>query len=576
MPVNNNDVADMFNRVADLLEIKGDNPFRIRSYRNAARTIENLPQNITEMISRKKDPSELPGIGKDLAGKIKTILKTGNLPLLEELRRELPKGLEGLIKIPTLGPKRVHILYSKLKITNIEQLRKAAENCEIRKLDGFGEKIEKTIIEEIQYIRQRGPERTKLVVAEQIAASLTEYLKNQKSISRIEAAGSYRRCRETVRDLDILVGCGQGSKVMDRFVNYPEVQKVVSNGKTRSTVIMRTGFQVDLRVVSQKSYGAAMCYFTGSKEHNIAIRKMALKKNLKINEYGVFEDNKQLAGATEQEVYEQLGLGFIEPELRENRGEIEAAAKNRLPKLINLEDIRGDLHMHTTYTDGNAAIEQMAEAAKKKGYEYIAITDHSQRVTVAHGLKPKQLRRQIEEIDKANEKVKGIVILKSIEVDILRDGSLDMPDEVLEELDLTVCAIHSNFNLPADKQTERIIKAMNNPYFTILSHPTGRMLNARRAYQLNMEKVMSAAKRLGRFLELNAHPYRLDLNDIHCKMAKDTGVKVVISTDAHSTAGLDYMRFGIGQARRGWLETGDVINSYPLEKLMKLLAKNRR
>jgi len=361
--------------------------------------------------------------------------------------------------------------------------------------------------------------------------------------------------------------------VMDRFVEYDDVDRVIAKGDTRSTVVLRSGLQVDLRVVQQVSYGAALMYFTGSKQHNIALRTIALRKKLKINEYGIFKGSKRVAGGTEEEVYAKIGLPYIEPELREDRGEVEAAQKGKLPKLVILEDIRGDLHVHTNRTDGHDTIEELVTAAKKHGYDYIAITDHSRRVTVAHGLKPEQLREQIKEIDKINGKLKGFTVLKATEVDILADGSLDLPDDVLKELDLTVCSVHSKFNLSLAEQTKRICRAMENPLFNILAHPTGRLINEREPYQVDMKEIMKAARDNGCILEVNAHPDRLDLNDTHCRMAKEMGVKVVLSTDTHRLNDLDFMRFGVGQARRGWLEADDVINTRSVRELRKFLKR---
>jgi DNA polymerase (family X) len=412
-----------------------------------------------------------------------------------------------------------------------------------------------------------------LVVAEQVAGPLVEYLKQTPGVNDVVIAGSYRRQKETVADLDILATCRKNSKIMERFVGYEDVQRIVSQGDTRSTVLLRSDFQVDLRVVPQISYGAALMYFTGSKEHNIAIRKIGLAKKLKINEYGVFRGEKRVAGRTENEMYAKVGLPFIEPELREDRGEIDAARKGKLPKLLQLQDIRGDLHVHTKRTDGHDTVEELVEAARKRGYDYIAITDHSRHVTVARGLKPEQVREQTREIDEINKKLKGFTVLKATEVDILEDGSLDLPDEVLQELDLTVCSVHYKFNLSLQQQTDRILKAMENPHFKILAHPTGRLIGQREPYQVDMEEVMKAAKQKGCVLEVNAHPERLDLNDIHCKMAKDMGVKLVVSTDTHRLADLGYMRFGVGQARRGWLEPDDVVNTKGVKELRKLLKR---
>lgn len=576
MPIHNSDIEEILDTVANLLEIKGENPFRVRAYRNAARTIQGLSQSVAEMVHTGQDLSELPGVGKDLAGKIAEIVETGTLLLLKELQGELPAGLTDLMKVSGLGPKRVAILYKELGITTLTDLAQAAEQGRIQALGGFGKKTEQRILEDTAKLQQTQAKRISLVVAEQVAGPLVEYLQQTPGAQDVIVAGSYRRQKETVADLDILATCGKGSKVMDRFVGYEDVRQVVSQGQTRSTVILRTGVQVDLRVVPQASYGAALMYFTGSKEHNIAVRKIGLAKKLKINEYGAFRGDKRVAGRTEEEMYAKIGLPYIEPELREDRGEIEAARKGKLPQLLEVRDIRGDLHVHTKRTDGHDTIEELVEAARRHGYDYLAITDHSKHVTVAHGLKPEQVHEQVREIDKINKKLKGFTVLKSTEVDILEDGSLDLPDEVLQELDLTVCSVHYKFNLSLKEQTDRICTAMENPYFTILAHATGRLIGQREPYQVDMEKVMKAAQRTGCILEVNAHPDRLDLNDVHCKMAKDMGVKVALSTDTHRLGNLDYMRFGVGQARRGWLEADDVINTRSVTELKKFLRKSRK
>jgi DNA polymerase (family 10) len=400
-----------------------------------------------------------------------------------------------------------------------------------------------------------------------------KYLTRVKGINKITVTGSYRRRRETVGDLDILISCRSDSKIMDAFVNYDEVKRVMSKGETKSSVILRSGLQVDLRKVPAVSYGAALHYFTGSKAHNIAIRKLAVKRKLKINEYGVFKGDKRVAGKTEEEVYGQVGLPYIEPELREDNGEIEAAQKGKLPKLVKLDDIRGDLHAHTKETDGHNTLEEMAEAARERGYEYLAITEHSQKVTMARGFDARKLEKQIKTIGKLNDKLKGITILKGIEVDILKDGSLDLPDDILKELDVVVCSVHYYRNLSKKQMTERIIKAMDNPYFNVLAHPTGRLINERAPYEVDLEKVVKKAKEAGCFLEINAHPDRLDLTDTHCKMAKEEVVKIVISTDAHHTTDFAFMRYGVDQARRGWLEAEDVVNTRSLKELRKLLKR---
>ena len=571
MPVHNTDIADIFNEFADLLEIDGANPFRIRAYRNAARTIASLPQSAADMLREGKDFTELPGIGKDLAQKIEEIVKTGSLSQLKELQAHVPPQLSRLMKMPGLGPKRVHTLHEKLGITTLEELKMAAEKGKISELRGFGKKIEEMVLGEIGQVKKG--ERIKLSVAEEIANGIVTYLKKVEGVKEIEVAGSYRRRKETVADLDILVTCTNESKVMDHFVNYENVEKVLSKGETRSSVQLHSGIQMDLRAVPGISYGAALHYFTGSKAHNIAIRMLGVKKGLKINEYGVFKGARRIAGKREQEVFKAVDLPFIEPEIRENWGEIEAAQKGHLPALITIKDIRGDFHAHTNATDGHHSLEEVVEAARARGYEYLAITDHSKRVTMAHGFDMKRLAQRNKEIDRLNAKLRGFTVLKSIEVDILKDGSLDLPEDILKELDLTVCSVHYNSNLPRKEQTERILRAMDNPHFNILAHPTGRLINERNPYDVDMERLMEAARERGCFFELNAHPDRLDLSDVHTKMAKDMGIKIAISTDAHRTSDLDYMRFGIGQARRGWLERDDVLNTRTWKEIKQLLRK---
>jgi DNA polymerase (family 10) len=573
MPVQNSDVADIFNKVADLLDIEGANQFRVRAYRNAARAVSSLPQNVSDMIESEKDLTELPGIGKDLAGKIKEIVETGSLAQLEELEGKTPSELSKLMKVAGLGPKRVKALNENLGVTNLKELKEAAQKGKVRELEGFGKKTEQAILEELEEVEGKGEERIKLMEAEQRAGALVDYLQETKGVKEITVAGSYRRRKETVGDLDILVTCKKGSQVMDRFVKYEDVKKVVSKGTTRSTIVLRSGLHVDLRVLPQVSYGAALHYFTGSKAHNIAVRKLGVKKKLKINEYGVFKGDKRIAGKSEKDVYDEVDLPFIDPELRENWGEVEAAQKGKLPDLVVLDDLRGDLHAHTKETDGHVDLQGMADAAKERGYDYLAVTDHSKRVTMAKGLDAKRLAKQIKEIDRLNGKLKGIVLLKGIELDILKDGSLDLPDDILKELDLTVCAVHYNRNLSKKDMTERIIRAMDNPHFNIFAHPTGRLINERDPYEIDLERIMKEAKERGCFLEINSHPDRLDLCDRHCKMAKDMGLKLAVSTDAHSVADLDFIRYGMDQARRGWLEPDDVINTRSLKDLKKMLKR---
>ncbi|RMH32510.1 MAG: DNA polymerase/3'-5' exonuclease PolX [Nitrospirae bacterium] len=572
MAIHNAEIARIFSLLADLLEIEGANPFRVRAYRNAARTIESLPHNVEAMVREGADLSELPGIGEDLAGKIKEIVETGRLGLLEEVKSRIPGALAELVAIPGLGPKRVKVLYDALGIQDIEGLARAAKAGKLRNLPGFGAKIEEKILEELSR-RATAEKRMKLITAEQFAEPLLNYLREANGVTRAIIAGSYRRRKETIGDIDILVTCRDSDPVMERFVTYDEVEHVLSKGKTRSTIVLRSGLQVDLRVVAEESYGSALQYFTGSKAHNIAVRHLAVKLGLKLNEYGVFRGETYIAGRTEEEVYRTVGLPYIEPELREDWGEVEAAQQGRLPHLVTLADIRGDLHAHTKATDGQATIEEMAAAAKAKGYDYLAITDHTKRVTVANGMDAKRLAQQLEAIDRLNERLSGMKILKSAEVDILEDGSLDLPNDILKELDLTVCSIHYKLNLSREKQTERVIRAMDNPYFTIFGHPSGRMIEERAPYAIDMERVMQAALERGCFLEVNAQPSRLDLNDVHCKMAKDMGLKVAISTDAHRTTDLDFMRFGVDQARRGWLEPSDVLNTKKWSELKSLITR---
>jgi DNA polymerase (family 10) len=572
VPIHNADIADIFNEVADLLDIQGANQFRIRAYRSAARTVQDLPRSAADMVEEGEDLSRLPGIGKDLAGKIETIVRTGTLPLLKELGGETPQELSALMDVAGLGPKRIKKLYRELGVKSIGDLEKAARAHGLRGLEGFGEKTEQNVLKDIARLRRRSG-RIKIHVADEIAKAYAEYLKRDKSVKELTVAGSYRRRKETVGDLDILASVRKGTDIMDRFVSYENVERVLSKGTTKSTVLLRSGAQVDLRVIPEASYGAALHYFTGSKAHNIAVRTIGVKKKLKINEYGVFRGQKRIAGRREEEVFEQVGLPYIPPELRENRGEIEAAREGKLPKLITLEDIRGDLHAHTKRTDGKNTLEEMAEGARERGYEYLAITEHSKHVTVARGLDEKALAQEIKKIEKLNGRLRGITLLKGIELDILEDGSLDLPDRILKELDVVVCSVHYKFNLSREKQTERVMRAMDNPCFNIFAHPSGRLIGEREPYEIDMERVLEHAGQNGCFLEVNAHPERLDLVDVHCKEAKEMGVKLAICTDAHSVANLDFMRYGIGQARRGWLEAGDVINTRSLKDLRKLLKR---
>jgi DNA polymerase (family 10) len=572
MPKHNADIAVIFEEIADLLEIQGANPFRIRAYRNAARVVGELSQEVSRLLEKGEDLTQLPGIGDDLAGKIKEIAGSGHCSLLDRLHTELPPAITELLKIPGLGPKRVKALYHDLDVQTIEQLYRAARDERIRALPGFGEKTENNILQAIE-AHANQTQRFKLAMAAQYADALEKFLAAIPGVTKVTPAGSYRRMRETVGDLDILVAASAPNPVMQSFIAYDEVAEILSAGVTRASVILKCGMQVDLRVVKEASYGAALHYFTGSKSHNIALRRIAQKSGLKINEYGVFRDKIRIAGETEASVYAAVGLSYIPPELRENRGEIAIAKAGKLPRLVEQKDLRGDLHVHTKATDGHNTLREMALAGLSNGFEYLAITEHSRRLAFVHGLDTLRLAQQCDEIDQLNAELKGITLLKSIEVDILEDGSLDLPDSALARLDMVVGAVHSNFNLSRAKQTERILRAMQHPYFTLLAHPTGRLIQRRAPYDVDMLRIIREAKSRGCFLELNAHPERLDLLDTYCRMAKEEGVLISINSDAHSIYDFSNLRFGIGQARRGWLEKHDVLNTRSLKELRGLISR---
>lgn len=569
MPVQNAEIAAMFDQTADLLELEGENPFRIRAYRRAARVIEGLPQSARAMLAAGRDLSELPGIGKDLAGKIADIVRTGRFQVLDALRRELPGDVGEMTALPGLGPKRVRLLYEKLKLRTLDDLRRAIKGGRLGTLKGFGPAIVGRLSQALE--RPTQARRFKLSVAEAEAEALVAFLSGE---GQVVVAGSYRRRRETVGDLDLLATVRDSGTVGDKLVHYENVVEVLAHGRTRTTVTLRSGMQVDLREVPAESYGAALLYFTGSKAHNIALRSLAQEHGWKLNEYGLFAGKRRIAGATEQEVYKKLGLAYIQPELREDHGEITLAGNNKLPRLLDLADIRGDLHVHSDWTDGTRTIEEMAEGARALGYEYMAVTDHSRRVAMVHGLDPARVARQIRAIDRLNEEKPGLTILKGIEVDILKDGTLDLPDATLAKLDIVIASVHSYFSLRREEQTDRIVKAMRNRHVTILGHPTGRLIGQREAYDVDMDKIIAAARELGCHLELNAEPDRLDLNDIHARAAKEAGVAVSIASDAHSVEALRCMRYGVDQARRGWLTASDVVNTRSLADLRELIRRN--
>jgi DNA polymerase (family 10) len=572
MPVHNADVAAVFNEIADLLEIEGANPFRIRAYRNAAHTLLDLPRDVAAMVGKNEDLTELPGIGEDLAAKIKEIVGTGTVALLEEHRKKVPATLTALLKIPGIGPKRVKALYHELGIRTLDQLQKAAQEGRVKALQGFGAKTERHILDQLKARTGEG-KRFKLAIASQYAEALIAFLKESPGVKQVMAAGSFRRAKETIGDIDLLVTAAAGSPVMKRIVSYPEVEEVLAQGPTKASIRLACKLQVDVRVVPEDSCGAALQYFTGSKEHNVALRQLAQQKGLKINEYGVFKGDRAVAGATEESVYDTVGLPWIPPELRENRGEFVAARAGHLPVLVELTDLKGDLHAHTRATDGRNSMKEMAAAAQASGLEYLAITDHSKRLTMAKGLDPKRLHDQLEQIDRLNETPIGITLLKGIEVDILEDGSLDLPDEDLSRLDLVVGAVHSHFGLSRQKQTERILRAMDRPYFTMLAHPSGRLIDERAPYEVDMPRVIRHARERGCFLEVNANPMRLDLTDSDCRTAKEEGVMLSINSDAHSVLDFGNLRYGVGQARRGWVEKKDVLNARSLDALRPLLKR---
>jgi len=571
MSVQNSEIQAIFEQVADLIEIKGENPFRVRAYREAARIIGGMSGQMAKMVREGQELTQYRGIGKELAEKITEIVETGKLSFLDELKEELPGSLLDILEIPDLGPKKVAALYHQLGISSVDELQTAAENGRIARLAGFGAKSQEKIRKSLDRLKKKAAKRMLLADAEPVAAALEAYIKGQEGIEQTSIAGSFRRGKETVGDLDILATCRKGyeSRLMKAFVEFGDVARIDAQGGTKSSVHLRSGLQVDLRIVPRASYGSALHYFTGSKAHNVAVRQLALEKSLKINEYGVYKNNKQVAGESEPGVYEAVGLCYIEPELRENMGEIEAARAGTLPALISVPDIRGDLHTHTRATDGTGSLEEMAEAARNAGYEYLAITEHSRKVAVAGGLNENQVRRHLEAIDRVNASINGLRLLKGMEVDILSDGSLDLPDTVLKELDLSVCSIHYHQGMAAEKQTERVIRAMDNPWFNILGHPSGRLINRREPMAIDMEAIIEAAGQRGIIIELNAQPDRLDLSHKYCQTAVERGVKLAISTDAHSPASLSLMRNGVTEARRGWVSRADVINTLGLKDLLQ-------
>lgn len=581
----NAEIARVLKRFADLLEIEGANEFRVRAYRDAARTINTFPRPVSEALAKGEDLTELHGIGEDMQGHIEDIAETGTMPQYEELVQEVPESLVQIKKLEGLGPKRTEQLWRELEIETLEELKHAGESGAISELDGFGEKTEQKILAEIE--RFTGMEdRTLLAEADQYVHSLLDYLEQASGIDELTVAGSYRRRKETVGDIDLLaISSTDPEKIMEHFSAYERVDEVISAGETRGTVRLDSDLQVDLRILEPQSYGAALVYFTGSKAHNIHLRKLAQKREMRISEYGVFdlsefeEDNQGdpwagdfIAGEIEEEVYDQIDLPWIPPELREDRGEIEAAQEDRLPVLIELEQLRGDLQMHSDWSDGKAGLEAMVQACIEQGYEYCAITDHGPSLAMTQGLDADKARDQWDAIERLNQEYDQIRILRGVEVDILEDGSLDMDDETLEQLEIVVASVHSHLDLESEKQTERILRALEHPAVDILAHPTERKIQDRSPMDYDREAVFEAAAVNNVFIEINAQPDRLDPPDVQVRMAKEKGARFVINTDAHRAEELEFIRYGIDVARRAWLEDDDVLNTRGVEALLEALS----
>lgn len=572
----NLELAWILAEIGDLLELQGENPFKVRAYRRAARAIELLPEDI-EAVWRRGELGRIEGIGKALEEKIDEWLSTGVMTYYEELRRQLPPGLRELTRVPGVGPKLAQRLYQELGIRNLDELEAACREQRLRHVKGLGARWEENILRGIERLRrqmERFPLGLALPVAQQLVRALAEF----PSVQRVAIAGSLRRGRETVGDVDIVASSADPASVMDEFVRTPGVEQVLARGDTKASIVLKMGLQVDLRVVRDDQFAAALHHFTGSKEHNVALRELAQAKGLKISEYGIVrvDEGEPLAVATEADVFAAVGLPCIPPELREDGSEIAAAREGRLPALITLGDIKGDLHVHSEWSDGLHSIEAMALAARERGYEYIAITDHSPSLSVARGLDPSRLEEQLEEIARLNRRLDGIRILTGCEVDILRDGSLDLPDEILARLDVVVASVHSAMNLDEAEMTERIVAAMRNPHVDIIGHPTGRILGRREPYAVDMERIIAVAAETGTCLEINASPDRMDLKDVHARWARERGVMIVINTDAHSTDGLDQMAYGVTVARRAWLGKADVLNCLSWPELKARLKDGRR
>jgi len=567
----NPEIARLLEETAQLLELQGANSFRIRAYRNAAHSLEELSQGVSELAGEGVEAlTQLPGIGKDIATKIVQIVETGAFPMLLELRQEFPPALLQLMHLPGLGPKKTAILFNELGVRSIDDLKAAAESGKIAGIKGFGKKSEQAILTGIAEMVQVG-QRALISSARTDAEEIIADLRSVKGVSECRLAGSARRWKETCGDLDILAIADDSTIVMDQLAKHPLVSAVLQRGPTKQRVRLIDGLELDLRVVPEESFGAALIYFTGSKEHNIEIRKRAIARGYKLNEYGLYEEDRLVAGATEEEVYQKVGLRWIPPELRENRGEIEQAEKGTLPELLSLEDIQGDLHMHTTASDGTATIREMIEAARERGRQYIAITDHSQRVSMARGLGPERLREHWAEIRAIREEYTDIDIMLGIECDILEDAEMDLPDDVLREADWVLAVLHYGLKQPGAMIMKRLLNAIKNPYVCAIGHPSGRMVSRRAGAEINYTELFQAAADHGVMMEINANPHRLDLTDVHAAAARDKGIPIVINTDAHSPSGMDVMEYGVEQARRAGLTRSDVANAQPFETFRKML-----
>lgn len=563
----------MLLKIADGLDLSGENFFKIRAYRKAANVIKDLSEDI-ENFYKDGNLTDIEGVGAGIAKKIEEYLATGKMKKLEEVKKAIPESLFKLLDIRDLGPRTIHLLHKKLGVNDLKDLKKVILDGSFAEIEGLGEKKAEKILENINFYEEKTGENRRFVLGEVIPTvqEIIKKLKNLKYVKRVSTAGSMRRMKETVGDIDILIETEQPEKVTEEFISFTEIKKVLESGKTKVSVLLKgIDIQMDLRLLPGESYGAALLYFTGSKDHNVKLRGMAIKKGLKINEYGVFKKDKMIAGKSEKEIYKLLGMDYIPPELRENRGEIELAMQGKLPDLIDYNDIKGNLHTHTEYSDGKKSIKELALYAKEYGYSYIGITDHSSSAVYANGLTEDELKKQMDEIDALNEKLNNFKILKGTESDILSDGSLDFKDEILKKLDFVIGAIHSGFK---KNVTERMETALENPYLTILAHPTGRLISSRIGYEVDLDRVINKAKEEKKILEINAYYDRLDLNEFNAKEASNRGIKFCINTDAHNFEMFRWMDLGVGIARRAWISNNSVINTYKLNELLKILKRN--